>query len=289
MTYDLNTEQIKVEERLIEVGNTHRIDVFTYRAASAPAAGAPLYVFLHGGGFTAGTERIYHNQMRFIAEKAHAVVVFPDYRLAPEAPFPAGIEDCVATIAWAHDYAAELGADPEKIMVGGDSAGGALTCACILEDKEHYIKRAYLLFPSCDSRDYRTLTDYTWSFDSYPVVDEDKELAYSRIDRIRNAMHDTAESSIYIQGKTTLDDPLVSANCASDEQLSAFPPITVASCEYDFLRVGSEHFARRLAHLGKEVRPVRYCGCDHGFLDLFGTEPQAEEVCLDMADEVARL
>ncbi|HIZ45745.1 MAG TPA: alpha/beta hydrolase [Candidatus Olsenella pullistercoris] len=288
VTRDLTTGEVVETERLIGVGGTHRIDVFTYRAASAPAC-ARVLVFLHGGGFTAGTERIYHNQMRFIAERSGALVVFPDYRLAPECPFPAAIEDAVATIEWVRDHAEELGADPERIMVAGDSAGGSLTCSCLLKDAGHLIRRAYLLFPSCDSSDYRTQSLYRWDEGCYPVAEEDRELAWSRIDRIRASAGATSEESVYVQGKTTLDDPLVSVVYATDEQLRAFPPITVAVSEYDYLRVAAEYFARRLHGLGNDVRLVRYCGCDHGFLDLFGFEPQAEEVCLDIADELARM
>ena len=288
VTRDLTTEEVLETERLIDVGGTHKIDVFTYRSASAPERAKAL-VFLHGGGFTAGTERIYHNQMRFLAQLTGALVVFPDYRLAPECPFPAAIEDAMATVTWVHDSAEELGVDAKKIMVGGDSAGGSLTCSCLLRDERHLIKRAYLLFPSCDSSDYRTQELYRWSEDLYPVVDEDRELAWSRIDRIRKGQVATSAESIYIQGKTSLDDPLVSVVYATDEQLAAMPPITVAVSEYDFLRVAAEYFARRLHDVGNEVRLVRYCGCDHGFLDLFGFEPQAEEVCMDMADELAHV
>ena len=287
VTYDLNRAAVEVEERLIEVEGTHRIDIFSYRASHDETI--PAFVFLHGGGFTAGTERIYHNQMRYLAEVSGALVVFPDYRLAPEAPFPAAIEDCMAAVRWVRDNADILGVDPKKIMVGGDSAGGSLTCACALEDVEGIIKRAYLLFPACDVSNYHEQKLYDWSYELYPVVEEDRELAYSRIDRIRCGSEGTAEDSVYVQGKTSLEDPLVSVVFASDERLSRFPPVTVAVSEYDYLRIGAEYFARRLHGLGRDVRLVRYCGCDHGFFDLFGSEPQAEEVCLDMADEVAKI
>ncbi|MGI6229943.1 MAG: alpha/beta hydrolase [Tractidigestivibacter sp.] len=289
VTYDLTEGKVTQTEQLISVSGTHKIDVFTYWAESAKGA-VPAIVFLHGGGFTAGNERIYHNQMRFLAEQSGAVVVFPEYRLAPESPFPAAIEDCVATVEWTYNNAAELGIDPTKIMVAGDSAGGTLTNSCLLEDKKGIIKGAYLIFPSCDSSDYLRQDLYRWSFEGYPIDEDERELAYGRMDRIRKPSEGaTAEGSEYVQGKTTLDDPLVSVVFATDEQLKAFPPITVAVSEYDYLRLGAEYFARRLYGLGKEVRLVRYCGCDHGFLDLFGTEPQAEEVCLDMADQVAKM
>lgn len=289
VTYDLCSGEVSETEQLIDVCGTHQIDVFSYRGVSAAKENAPAYIFLHGGGYTAGTERIYHNQMRFLAEVSGAVVIFPDYRLAPEAPFPAAIEDCTACVRWVHDNASLLGVDSSKIMLGGDSAGGGLTCSCVLKDSARLIARAYLLFPGCDSSDYHTQDIYDWSWDLYPVVEDECELVRNRIDRIRTSVEIPAEKSVYVQGKTTYENPLVSIVYASDEQLEGFPPITVAVSEYDYLRIGAEYFSRRLYELGREIRLVRYRGCDHGFLDLFGTEPQAEEVLLDMADEIHRM
>lgn len=288
VTVDLTEGEVSIAEQLIPVNDTHMIDVFSYRPEGM-VDGAPAYVFLHGGGFTAGCERIYHNQMKFIAEKSKALVVFPEYRLAPEAPFPAAIDDCCATVRWVYDHADELGIDCDKIMVGGDSAGGALTSACVLKDAEGHIKRAFLLFPGSDSSDYRTQKRYTWSYDSYPVVEEDRELMMSRVDRIRTHVENDNAGNLYLQGKTTVDDPLVSAAYASDDQLRAFPPTVIAVSEYDYLRLGSEYVGKRMHELGCDVQIVRYLGVDHGFLDMFGFEPQAEEVCLAMADEIAKL
>jgi len=121
------------------------------------------------------------------------------------------------------------------------------------------------------------------------VVEDERELVRNRIERIRKSIEIPAEKSVYIQGKTTYEDPLVSVVYASDKQLEEFPPMVVAVSEYDYLRIGAEYFSRRLYELGREIRLICYRGCDHGFLDLFGTEPQAEEVLLDMADEIHRM
>lgn len=292
VTYDLTSEPILQNEQLIDVNSTHKIDVFTYCRSERQTSRAAI-VFLHGGGYTAGNERIYHNQMLFLAEKSNAVVVFPEYRLAPECPFPGAIEDCYATVEWLANNAEEIGIDSSKIMVGGDSAGGSLTLSCLLEDQEraHVISRAYLLFPGTDVSDYRSAGLYDWSWDYYPIDEEERDLAQNRINRIKKTSDNPygGPTNLWIQGKTTLDDPLVSPVYASDDQLRKFPPITVAVSEYDFLRIAAEYLARRLVKLGRPVRPVMYCGCDHGFLDLFGTEPQAEEVCMDIADEAGRM
>lgn len=147
------------------------------------------------------------------------------------------------------------------------------------------------IYPSWDGSDYHEQTAYTWSYDAYEVADEDKKLAYSRIDRIKSSVDKDPDSSnsLYLQGHTTSHDPLVSAVFATDEQLKKFPETVIVAAEYDYLRVGSDYAAKRLASLGVPVRSIRYCGCDHGFLDMLGTIVQSEELCLTIAAELKAL
>lgn len=98
-----------------------------------------------------------------------------------------------------------------------------------------------------------------------------------------------SSNSLYLQGHTTSHDPLVSAIFATDEQLKKFPETVIVAAEYDYLRVGSDYAAKRLASLGVPVRSIRYCGCDHGFLDMLGTIVQSEELCLTIAAELKAL
>lgn len=297
VTYDLTTTAVEVGERLIPIDDDHYIDLYSYRAEGAPS-GSPILIYLHGGGFTAGDMRLYANQMKLVAELSGAIAVFPEYRLAPECPFPGPIQDAWGTVRWVYEHAAELGGDGNKIVVAGDSAGGSLAAACVQKDieqaaagGERLIKKIVAIYPGWDLRDWRTLTDYTWSYDEYPVRPDQFEMAKSRIERIRSGTEDSASSSsnLYIQGKTTPDDPLVNLAAASDEVIASFPETLVISSEYDYLRVGADHLARRMQGLGVAVRNMRYCGCDHGFFDMLGTYVQAEELCLTLADEIRAL
>ena len=153
------------------------------------------------------------------------------------------------------------------------------------------IRKIMGIYPSWDGSDYHEQTAYTWSYDAYEVADEDKKLAYSRIDRIKSSVDKDPDSSnsLYLQGHTTSHDPLVSAVFATDEQLKKFPETVIVAAEYDYLRVGSDYAAKRLASLGVPVRSIRYCGCDHGFLDMLGTIVQSEELCLTIAAELKAL
>ncbi|MBP3521522.1 MAG: alpha/beta hydrolase [Oscillospiraceae bacterium] len=292
VTYDLTTTEVEVTERLIPAGD-HLIDLYIYRPANAQP-GQPALIYLHGGGFTAGDMRLYANQMKLIAEKSGAVVVFPEYRLAPECPFPGPIEDCWGAVQWVHAHATEIGADPEKLVLAGDSAGGSLSAACVLQDTDGIVKKLIGIYPGWDMRNYHDIpaSEYTWSYEEYNVCDADREGAYSRIDRIKSGMEKSDSSSsnnLYLQGKTTTSNPLVSAACASDEQLKKFPETLVIAAQYDYLTVGADYAAKRLSDLGVPTRLVHYLGCDHGFLDMLGTIVQSEELCWTLADELTAL
>ena len=286
VTADLTTVPISCREQLIRINEDHMIDVYLYRREDDAGERVPVMIYFHGGGFTAGDMRLYANQMKLISELSHAAVIFPEYRLAPECPFPGPIDDAFGTIQWAVDHADSLNLDVSRLMIAGDSAGGALVNACLLQDHAGMVKKAFELYPACDSRDYRNVEEYHWSYEEYPSLPEQEEIVRSRIDRIRNSVGQPEADSLYLQGKASYTDPLVSILCASDEALSKLPPIVIADSEFDYLRVQDEVFAQRLKKLGRDVRNIRYCGCDHGFLDMLGTVVQAEEICRTMAEEI---
>ena len=288
VTYDLTTVDILVDEQLIHIKDDHMIDVCLYRRADCMKR-VPVVIYLHGGGFTAGDMRLFANQMKLIAEHSHALVVFPEYRLAPECPYPGAIADAEGTIQWVIEHQKELNIDANKIMVAGDSAGAALTNSCVLRDQKHHIKKVFEIYPAVDSSDYRKQPFYNWTYDAYPILEEQRIAAYSRIDRIKNSIDNIGtkgKDSLYLQGRISEDDPIVSPIYASNEQLKQFPPIVLVSSEYDFLRISSDYFAKRLYELGVNIKCVRYCGCDHGFFDLLGTIVQAEDLCLLLAEEI---
>jgi len=280
--YDLTATKVECREQLVEIGD-HYINTYIYQS-EGQKANAPILIHLHGGGFTAGDMKLFVNQMKFIAEQSGATVVFPEYRLAPECPFPAAIEDASGIVRWAYDNAESINGDKSKIAVAGDSAGGNLTNCCIIKDSDKIIKLGIELYPACDS-DQIGNGEYEWSYDMYPVIEEHKEFAYSRIDRIKNG--GPALANLYIHNKISMKDPLVSANYLED--FSIFPKMIIMASEYDFLRVSSDIFVGKLKDANVDVTSIHYQGCDHGFLDLLGIEPQAEDVCLEIAKALKEL
>ncbi|WP_049731113.1 alpha/beta hydrolase [Rhizobium ecuadorense] len=121
-------------EDVAEVSEKHAgaIRVKIWRGCTAPREQAPALLYLHGGGFVIGAPETHEDICRTLANKIGAIVISPDYRLAPEHPFPAAIEDCAATLIWMRDQADALGIDPARIIVGGDSAGGNLAAVIAL-------------------------------------------------------------------------------------------------------------------------------------------------------------
>ena len=136
--------QHRVGDRAIEVV----VVTPTERAAPRPAV-----LSLHGGGMCAGTAQLETQPAGRLARELGAVVVSPNYRLAPENPFPAGLDDCMATLQWMVEHADELGIDPDRIAVYGTSAGGGLAAAVAQRAlrRGHLAARPSARFPRCST------------------------------------------------------------------------------------------------------------------------------------------
>ncbi|MFS0838876.1 alpha/beta hydrolase [Paenibacillus sp. 1P03SA] len=248
----------------------------------------PAVVFFHGGGFIGGTVDVMDNPCRALAEKAGAVVVSADYRLAPEHAFPAGLTDCFETVQWVHRHARELGADPARIAVAGDSAGGNLAAVCALMDRDRgtgMIRFQALVYPTVNVSGTET-EDFRWSEEAYGIREHgDREL-------ILGGLHGLGGSfpgliGLYLQGRTESTHPYVSPLLAGD--LQGLPETLIVTAEFDYLRLEDEAYARKLTRSGVPVSMIRYNGMDHAFLDKLGMYPQAEDCLNEMAREMKRV
>ena len=118
-------EIASVEDRTIDAGG-QQLPIRIYRPGGLGDGPAPVLVFYHGGGFVIGNLDTHDRDCRKLANRGQCIVIAIDYRLAPEHPFPAAVEDSWAALSWVLANAAELGVDPTRVAVGGDSAGGNL-------------------------------------------------------------------------------------------------------------------------------------------------------------------
>ncbi|MDX6623761.1 MAG: hypothetical protein QOE75_1693 [Solirubrobacterales bacterium] len=207
----------------------------------------PLLVFYHGGGWVIGDLETHDGVCRFLAAAAGIAVLSIDYRLAPEHPFPAAIEDAWAAFCWAGANASDLGIDPARIAVGGDSAGGNMAAVVCLQGRDEGLAPAFqlLLYPVTDSADDpRSRTLFA---DGFMLTKGDMDLFEGH----------------YVGPGTDVDDPRISVFKAPD--LSGLAPAYVATAGFDPLRDEGEAYALRMREAGTKVALRRYPGAIHGF------------------------
>jgi len=232
-----------------------------------PSADRPLatLVYFFGGGWTLGGIDTSDGVCRALANAAGCLVVTPGYRLAPEHPFPAAVDDCLAAVAWVARNAAVLGADPARIAVGGDSAGGNLASVAALQARDQGTRLAaqLLVYPNTC---YRSGTD--------SLRDNDDRWMFNRrsVDWYwRN----------YLPDPDAGRDPRVSPLLAPD--LSGLAPALVITAEYDPLRDEGERYAERMRAAGVPVELTRYDGMAHGFFTMSGVLPDARRAVAQAA------
>lgn len=227
------------------------------RVYTPPGSGPhPVVLLLHGGGWVIGDRDTHDDQARALCARGGALVVSVDYRLAPEHPFPAALDDARAATAWVVDHAEELGGDPRRVAVGGDSAGANLAAAVCLAARDAGGPRlaAQVLV--------------------YPVVDA--TLAQPSAEELAQGYGLTLSTmrwfvDQYLPEPSTRLEPLASPLAAPD--LSGLPPAVVVTAGYDLLSDQGEAYAARLRAAGGEVVLRRHPGLVHGFL---GMAPQVD-------------
>jgi acetyl esterase len=227
-----------------------------------PSAGEPLPLVLlvHGGGFVIGSVDTHDGLARRIARDADAVVVSVDYRLAPEHPFPAAVDDCWAVLRWAVAHADELGADPNRVAVAGDSAGGNL--AAVLTHLARGNGGPDLAFQLL-------LYPVTSGHHDWPSVRENAEAPVL-----------TLRAMEWFAAQYAADGSVRSAP-ATAESFTGLPAAFVATAGADPLRDDGEAYAELLRRDGVAVGQVRYEPLVHGFAAFDGIVP----ACTAAVDE----
>ncbi|HEV2887912.1 MAG TPA: alpha/beta hydrolase [Jatrophihabitans sp.] len=214
----------------------------------------PALIYFFGGGWTLGQLETCDGICRTLANAAGCVVIAAGYRLAPEHKFPAAVHDCYDAVRWIAEHAAELGVDPDRLAVGGDSAGGNLAAAVTLLAKQQGgppLVAQLLVYPNtCFGADTASLKEnedpamfnrrsVDWYWDHYLATPADGQ------------------------------DPLASPLLATDH--AGLPPALVITAEYDPLRDEAEQYAERLRTAGVPTESSRYDGMMHGFFLMYPT------------------
>jgi acetyl esterase len=232
--------------------------------------GLPIFVWLHGGGWTIGSVDVHDPITRALANATPCVVVSVDYRLAPEHQFPAAVDDCWAALQWAHEHAAEIGGDPARIAIGGDSAGGNLSAVCALMARDAGAPRLamqLLVYPVTDFlRDTESFRDNAKGY-----VLEARQMAWFEDCYLRN-------------GAGERDDWRLSPLRAPSH--AGVAPAYIVTAEYDPLRDEGEQYAEKLQAAGVPTTLRRYDGLVHVFFGLTATFDEAKPA---LDDAVAAL
>jgi acetyl esterase len=226
----------------------------------------PVVTYLHGGGWVFMGIETHDWICRRLANASRSIVVSAEYRLAPEDPFPAPLDDCMAVVHWLAGNASELGGDPARLAVAGDSAGGNLAAAVTFASRAAdgpRVTAQVLVYPVTDAacatpsfvqnaEGYLlTASTMRWFWQQYLGDDGDPDDGYASV--LRHA------------------------------DLTDLPPTLVITAEYDPLRDEGEAFGEHLAAAGTQVKVRRFDGMVHGFLGMDALLPEADEAM----DEIA--
>jgi acetyl esterase len=238
----------EVADRTIP-GPDGAIPVRVYRPSADD--GLPVLVWLHGGGWVIGSLDTCDQLCRLLCDASGAIVVSVDYRLAPEAKFPCAVDDCVAAWVWVAEHAAELGGDPARVALGGDSAGGNLAAVVSLVARD------------------RALPAPALQLLVYPVTDYEFE-SPSMIENATGYMLETEHIRWFFDHYAQSVDDVGDWRCSPlrARDLAGLPPAVVITAEFDPLRDQGEEYGRRLQAAGVPTEVVRADGVFHGFFGM---------------------
>jgi acetyl esterase len=242
-------EEVAEVRELEAPGPGGPIRVRLYRPLAAGAAGPPLplVAYLHGGGWAVGTLDAFDPLCRALANASGALIASIDYRLAPEHPFPAAPDDARAAVRWLAANATELGADPARLGIAGDSAGGNLatvTARRLRDDGGSPLRFQALVYPVCDSG--LNTPSYRANGSGFGLGSESMKRYWE----------------LYLDGA---DGRQPDASPLQAPDLAGLPPAFVLTVRHDVLCDEAESYARALAAAGVPVTLRRYDGAVHGF------------------------
>jgi acetyl esterase/lipase len=249
---------------LILPGPGGRLRARLYARADASAGGL---VFFHGGGWVAGGLDTHDGLCRRLAASSAVKVLAIDYRLAPESPFPAAVEDALAATCWAAEHAHDLGVDPARLAVGGDSVGAGLAAVVAQDPAAPALAAQVLICPVLDLvNETQSRRDFAEGYFLDPAV-----LA--------------ADLKDYCGAATDLRDPRLSPLLAPD--LARAAPALIHSAQYDPFRDEAAAYARRLGDAGVACRYTCWYGMIHYFYCLSRSIPGSARVVCAIGAELA--
>ncbi|MGE8514480.1 MAG: alpha/beta hydrolase [Chryseobacterium culicis] len=250
-----------IEELSIQQDN-HQIPVRIYLPHGKEIQQSSAIIYIHGGWFIAGGYETHDAVVRKLANKTGSVVIFIDYRLAPEHPFPAGLNDCIDGINWVFKNAESLGIDPDKIGIIGDSAGGALATA-VSTQLGKQLKFQILIYPAADNQ----LNSKSWeTYENGPVLNKQ-----GGIDAWAGYLPEEEKGN-----------PLAIPVLIKD--FKETPPTLIILAEHDPLLDDGKQLSLNMENAGVTLKTSLYKDMVHGFMHMGDLLEEVQLAVNEMAD-----
>jgi acetyl esterase len=238
-----------VETRSIAAGPSGSLSIHIVRPAGNDAV-LPVVMYFHGGGWVLGDFETHERIVRDLVNGANVAIVFPEYTRAPEARFPIANEEGYAATCWVAEHGREIGVDPERIVVAGESAGANMATVVALLAKQRFgpnLAAQVLFYPvTSGSSDFPSGQQFG---EGYYLTAKTGEWFWQH----------------YTGGAPVDGEPTACPLNASIEELKGLPPALIITAECDVLRDEGEAYARKLLQAGVSVTCTRYLGTLHGF------------------------
>ncbi|WP_326983536.1 alpha/beta hydrolase [Chryseobacterium sp. MYb264] len=255
-------EAVRMIEEFNIPQNDHEIPIRIYRPNEIESEKSSAIVYLHGGWFISGSFETHDAIVRQLANATGSAVIFVDYRLAPEYPFPAGFNDAQLATEWIINNAEQLHLDKNKIGIIGDSAGGALATGVSTQLGEK-LKFQVLIYPAADN----TFQTASWKdYENGPIINKEEGI------RAWNW---------YLDNTSYHQNPLAVPLLIKDFKNT--PPTFVLLAEHDPLRDESQQLAEQMKASGIQVKTVVYKEMVHGFMHMGAVLKEAKEAAQEIA------
>lgn len=257
-------EPIAIIEELSIQQESHQIPIRIYRPKGKEIQQSSAIIYIHGGWFIAGGYETHDAVVRKLANKTGSVVIFIDYRLAPEHPFPAGLNDCIDGVKWVFDNAESLGIDLDKVGIIGDSAGGALSTA-VSTQLGKQLKFQVLIYPAVDNQ----LNSKTWeTYENGPVLNKQGGI----------------EAWAGYLPEEEKDNPLAIPVLIKD--FKETPPTLIILAEHDPLLDDGKQLSENMKNAGVDFKTSFYKDMVHGFMHMGELLEEVQSAVNEMASFV---
>ncbi|MEN5307776.1 alpha/beta hydrolase [Chryseobacterium cucumeris] len=255
-------ESVTMIEELHIPQENHQIPIRIYRPKGRDVQQSPAIIYIHGGWFIAGGYETHDAVVRKLANKTGAVVIFIDYRLAPEHPFPAGLNDCIDGVKWVFENAESLGINTDKVGIIGDSAGAALSTAVSTHLGKH-LKFQVLIYPAVDNQ----LNSKTWeTYENGPVLNKQGGM----------------EAWAGYLPEDEKDNPLAIPVLIRD--FKETPPTLIILAEHDPLLDDGKQLSANMENAGVKLKTSLYKDMVHGFMHMGELLEEVQSAVNEMAE-----